>query len=189
MKQLSEVLDQAGKTCTKEKQITVMEDLGIVRSQGQSKRQGLSLTEAEIFLRGMLAEIMFNHNFHKSAKDLDEMSISYAKTFRAEGLTIKEVAEVLPSVSANQREYPLPSDIVRAVKEKRSRASLPPMTDWQSKICNEIGYVPTKAWFFQSSFENNALTVPNQFYADFIKQNYGIILNRVFGLVEIKIED
>jgi hypothetical protein len=137
----------------------------------------------------MLAEIMFNHNFHKSAKDLDEMSISYAKTFRAEGLTIKEVAEVLPCVSANQREYPLPSDIVRAVREKRSRAALPAMADWQSKICDEIGYVPTKAWFFQSSFSDGVLTVPNQFYADFIKQNYNRTLQRVFGLVEIKIEE
>jgi hypothetical protein len=99
---------------------------------------------------------------------------------------VRRATGAMPSVGVKLKDDI--SSAFKAVKDKNIPQALPPMTGWQSKICDEIGYVPTKAWFFQSSLESGVLTVPNQFYADFIRDNYHQILTRLFGQIEIRLE-
>lgn len=180
MKPLSAPLLEAGKTS-----MTNQTERAVDQSPPPPKNTKASPEFVDKITKLLFTLSLTQKRYGIHADDIPAMGKAYA-------WALKEY-DYGPIYRATQRlikkkgDFPTPADIIQNITENPEHIALPPLSGWRYRISQEIGYIPAKAWFEKCEWDGETLTAPNQFFYNFITQNYETCLDKVFGKWLIKI--
>lgn len=137
-------------------------------------------TEEQRRMQGMISTLLLTQKrYGISPQDLQPMTKAYLWALR--GYEFKDIYRAVESLIKKMPDIPTPADIIGRIDElKASTPCLPATNWWIAALGREIGEIPARSWFKDCTWNEGVLTAPNQFYAEFIRQNYKKALDVVF---------
>jgi len=183
MKQLSDLLLEAGKTSTTEPRQE------LEKAPSQQPPESLKATkEDEDRITRLLFTLSLTQNTYGLHPD-DIPSKGKAYAWALKGYTYRQIYDAVKGLIKKKDTIPTPSEIIAVIEASVvDYPALPPINGWILDIANEIGAIPARSWFGNCRWDGETLFCPNQFFEDFISQNYERVLLRVLGPFKIAVE-